>query len=69
MSKGWLEKFKTCFHLRCFELHGEAAYADMHGVGFALQILPCILKEYDAKVSCQIDADASWNGRFTPLVH
>ena len=41
----------------------------MHGVGFALQILPCILKEYDAKVSCQINADASWNGRFTPLVH
>ena len=26
----------------------------MHGVGFALQVLPRILKEYDAKVSCQM---------------
>ena len=41
----------------------------MHGVGFALQVLPRILKEYDAKVSCQIDGGAPWNGRFTALVH
>ncbi|KAL5489202.1 hypothetical protein EMCRGX_G018269 [Ephydatia muelleri] len=46
-----VEKFKTRFHLRCFEFHGEAASADMHGVGFALQVLPRILKEYDAKTA------------------
>lgn len=56
LSKGWLQNFKDRFHLSCFELHGEAAEADMDAVGFALRVLPVILKVYAQQVTKQLIA-------------
>ena len=50
VSSGWLHNFKSRFHVRCMELHGEAAAADMQGVGFARTVLPQVLAAYNIKV-------------------
>ena len=68
LSKGWLQNFKNRFQLSCFELHGEAAEADMGGVGFALRVLPAILKEYTPQVArAQPNVQVAITSYFKPL--